>query len=356
MSVTILNVSQNYFMRGGSDRYFFGLGEMLQQHGHTVIPFTSRQPLNLPNRWSDYFPAGVNFEAPGIRDVVRYVYSRSAATALRRLLKTHPVDLAHLHIYYGQLTGAILPVLRDAGVPIVQTLHDFKLVCPVYSLQCRGQVCEACRGHQFWRASVRRCNRGSLARSALSTIESYASRLLGSIDLIDHFISVSNFQRQKLIELGVPSGRISTIYNYSNTSSFGHPTTHGDYLLYFGRIELLKGVISLVEAARRSPGVRLVIAGHGEAVREIQSLVTRHRVTNIELVGFKQGQELEQLVRGSIATILPSVGYDNCPMAILESYTFGKPVIGARIGGIPELITDGVDGFVFSPGPISMAF
>lgn len=350
MTTTILNISQNYYVRGGSDRYFFGLGELLERHGQRVIPFSSRQARNLPSAWESYFPRGVDFEKPGLSDLARYVYSRSAAQSLARLLDDEQIDLAHLHIYYGQLTGSILPVLREAGIPIVQTVHDFKVVCPVYSLMSGGSICEACRGREFWRATINRCNRGSLARSALSTVESYVSRWLGNVDYVDRFISVSNFQRQKLIELGIPGERIATVYNYADTGGVAAEQTPGDYLLYFGRIERLKGVLTLVEAARQAPQVKLVVAGRGEASDELAAAIRAQRLTNVEIVGFKQGPELERLVRGSIATILPSEGYDNCPMAILESYTYGKPVIGSRIGGIPELIRDGIDGLVFGPG------
>ena len=166
-----------------------------------------------------------------------------------------------MHIYYGQLTGAILQPLREAGVPIVQTLHDLKLVCPVYSLMSHGQICEACQGHQFWRATAKCCNRGSLSRSLLSTVESYVSRWAGSVDLVDRFISVSHFQRDKFVELGVPAEKITTIHNFIETAGVEPETTPGDYLLYFGRIERLKGIFTLIEAAALAPNMPLVIVG-----------------------------------------------------------------------------------------------
>jgi glycosyltransferase involved in cell wall biosynthesis len=226
---TVLNVSQNFYVRGGSDRYFFVLAELLEQHGHQVIPFSTRQPKNSPTPWESYFPPGVNFDRPGARDLARYVYSRPAAEAIKRLLGDHRPDVAHLHIYYGQLTSSILAPLRKAGIPIVQTLHDFKLVCPVYSLLSHGQICEACQGHQFWRATTKRCNRGSLARSALSTVESYVSQRYGAVSAIDRFISVSNFQRAKLEELGVPGHKITTVHNFADTADVEPETTAGDY-------------------------------------------------------------------------------------------------------------------------------
>lgn len=346
---TVLNVSQNYYIRGGSDRYFFALTELLESHGHRVIPFCTRQPKNLPTAWDVYFAPGVNFDRPSPRDLARFVYSRPAAAAIKRLLADHRPDVAHLHIYYGQLTSSILAPLRNAGIPIVQTLHDFKLVCPVYSLLSHGKICEACQGHQFWRAAARRCNRGSLARSALSSVESYVSRHFGAVSAVDRFISVSNFQRAKLEELGVPGQKITTIHNFVDTTDTVPETTPGDYILYFGRIERLKGIMTLAEAARRVPHVPLVIAGRGEAEPELEAFVSGYRLNNVKFVGFQYGAELERLVRGSIATLCPSEGYDNCPMAILESFRYGKPVIGTLMGGIPELIVDHQDGYLVNP-------
>lgn len=347
---TIVNASQNYFVRGGSDRYFFVLGELLEQHGHRVIPFAARQARDLPTKWSGYFPPGVDFASPGAVDIARFLYSRPAARQMRRLLADEQPDLAHLHIYYGQLTGSILKPLADAGVPIVQTLHDFKLVCPVYSLLSHGKICEACQGKHFWRAATRRCNRGSLARSVLSAAETYVTHWLGAIDRFDHFITVSDFQRRKCIELGVPAEKMTTVHNFADPTQFEPAQRPGDYLLYFGRIEQLKGIYTLLAAAERLPEVPLWIVGTGDAEQHVAELIRQRGLNHVRLLGFKGGAELHELIRNSVATLLPSEGYDNCPMSVLESLALARPVIGSRIGGIPELVRDGVDGYLVPPG------
>jgi len=231
----------------------------------------------------------------------------------------------------------------------VQTLHDFKLVCPVYSLLSGGQICEACRGRNFIQAVARRCNRGSLARSALSATESYVSRWLGAVDRVDRFISVSRFQRDKLVELGVPGEKITVVHNFMDADNLQPATQAGEYLLYFGRIEQLKGVYTLLDAASRVPHVKLLLVGDGEARPRVAEIIRERKLTNVELRGFAQGAELYSLVRGSIATILASEGYDNCPMAVLESLAMARPVIGSIIGGIPELVADGQDGALVPP-------
>lgn len=350
MSNTILNISQSYYVRGGSDRYFMVLEELLRREGHQVIPYAARFDKNEPTEWSKYFPPSVDFDRPRLKDLWRFVYSSPARRNLRQLLTVERPDIAHLHIYYGHLTASVLKPLRAAGVPIVQTLHDFKLVCPVYSLLSGGKICEACRGKHFWKATTRRCNRGSFARSLLSSIETYVSHALGAANSIDRFISVSNFQRDKYIELGVPAEKITTVHNFADTDGVVAADTPGDYLLYFGRIEQLKGIFTILKAARQIPHVRLLIVGSGDAEQEAKDLAAGWGLRNVEFLGFRQGDELRSLVRNSIATLIPSEGYDNCPMTVLESMALGRPVLGTRIGGIPELIDHQQDGFLVLPG------
>lgn len=356
--LTILNISQNYYIRGGSDRYFFTMGEVLQKQGHRVIPFTAASPKNEPTEWERYFPRGADFEHPSALDLGRFLYSRDAVRSMRRLLRDiddaapKTVDIAHFHIYYGKLTASILGVLKQVGIPLIQTLHEYKLTCPVYSHLSNDQICEACAGKHFWRALPKRCNRGSLARTALSVTESYVSRSLGAVDKFDHFISVSHFLRKKMVEHGIPEAKISTVHNFVDVSDFTPNFAEGEYLLYFGRVHQSKGIFTLIEAAAPLKQVPLIIVGDGEAMPEVQRQVEQNNCEHIRLVGFKQGDELRELIAGSICTLLPSEWYENCPMSVLESYAYGKPVIGADIGGIPELIADDVDGFLVPSGGI----
>ena len=350
MKRTILNVSQNYHVRGGSDRYFFTLAELLQKHGHRVVPFTAASPNNEPSEWENYFPRGADFEHPGAGDLLRFLYSHDAVKSIRQLLKDTDIDLAHFHIYYGKLTTSILEVLKRDGIPLIQTLHEYKLTCPVYSHLSNDQICEACEGKHFWRALPKRCNRGSLARTALSVTESYISKMLGAVKKFDHFISVSHFLRKKMISHGIPEDKISTVHNFVDVSDITPNFSEGDYILYFGRVHRSKGILTLIEAAVPLTDVPIYIVGDGEAMPEVQQIIEQNGCKHIHLLGFKQGDELRELILNSICTVLPSEWYENCPMSVLESYAYGKPVIGADIGGIPELIVDGVSGCLVPSG------
>ncbi len=350
--LTVLNISQNHYIRGGSDRYFFTMGELLQKHGHNVIPFTAANSKNEPTEWEQYFPRGADFDNPGPIDLVRFIYSRNATTSIQRLLSNADVDIAHFHVYHGKLTASILSSLKKAGIPLIQTLHDYKLTCPIATHLSGDNICEACEGKNFLRAIPKRCNRNSLARTVLSVSESYVSRFLGNVDKFDHFISVSNFLRKKMIQFDIPEDKISTVHNFVDVSNFTPNYSDGDYVLYFGRVDRSKGIFTLIEAAASLKQFPLYIAGEGEAMPEVKRFIEENGCEHIHLLGFKQGDELRELILNSTCTVLPSEWYENCPMSILESFAYGKPVIGADIGGIPELINHGDDGFLVPSGDV----
>lgn len=348
--LNVLNVSQNHFVRGGSDRYFLSLGDLLARQGHDVVPFCAKSERDQPSEWAPFFPRGANFDAPSAMDVLRYHYSVAARNNLTRLVAQKRIDIAHLHIYYGKLTSSILPVLKDKAIPVVQTVHDYKLVCPVYTCSRGGKPCEACHAKDYWRALAYRCNRGSYVRSAISMSESYLSRWLGSVDTIDRFLAVSRFFAAKMAENGIDSRKIEVVPNFIDIERFEPHAEPGRYFIYFGRIERTKGIGTLIEAFAQLPDIQLVLVGEGSYLDEAKALAAR--CPNIEFLGFKNGDALYSLVGQAVASILPAEAYENCPMSILESFALGRPVIGARIGGIPELIEDGEDGLIFEPGDV----
>ena len=208
-------------------------------------------------------------------------------------------------------------------------------------------ICNSCEGQKFWKAIPRKCNRNSFTKTLISVTETYFSRYMGSVSKVDHFIAVSDFMKSKMIENNIDEHKISVIHNFI-TVTRQRPVipSNSNYFLYFGRVERVKGMLTLIKAFEMLPDIDLIIVGEGSMMGDIESELEASQLNNVSLVGFKQGAELENLIENCIGTILPSEWYENCPMSILESFAFGKPVIGTRIGGIPELINDGKDGFL----------
>ncbi len=345
----VLQVSQNLFIRGGSDRMFLDTCSLLQRHGHEVIPFVAEHEDNADSPWAEYFPVAADFDKPHLIDLVRYVYSRPAAKAIRRLIREQKPDVAHLHIYYGKLTASILPVLKEEGIPVVHTMHEYRQICPNYTLVHNDKIDESSCGLSAWHAAMQRFNRGSFTRSSLATFEWYMSRLVGSQRLIDRFIAISDFQKRKMAEYGVPKSKLVRVYNFVEPGVQPEgPTGRGGYFLYFGRIERIKGMFTLADAAAKLPDVKVKIVGEGDAKAELEKYINDKNIQNVELAGFTQGDALTELIRDSLATVLPAEWYEPFGLTVLESFAQNRPAIVTRMGALPELI-DETDGLVVEP-------
>ncbi len=344
----ILQVSHRNYIAGGSDAVFLATCRLLREAGHEVIPFCIDLPENRPSRWSAHFPKAADTARAPLRDGLRYFYNREARIRLERLLEqAGPLDVAHLHIYHGKQTPAILSPLRRRGIPVVHTLHEYKLACPVYTLERAGRPCEACVSGSALNCLRYRCKDGSLLRSAVMLAEMASARLLGDVRLVDRFICVSDFQRRLMARAGLPAEKLRRLHNFLPEPAGAAPAGHDGYYLYFGRIEALKGIETLLDAfadGRR----RLVIAGDGSWSARLRARIAGQPW--VDYRGFQGGGALRRLIGRARAVILPSEWYENCPMSLIEAKALGRPVIGADIGGIPELVRDGIDGALFAPG------
>ena len=344
----ILQISHRNYIAGGSDAVFFATCDLLESLGHEVVRFCMQDERNEPYELSRYFPRGADTARPSSKDAVRYFYNRDAARRLSTLLAEQgPFDLAHLHIYHSKMTPAILPVLKRAGIPIVHTLHEYKLVCPVYTMERNGSVCRECTEGSVVSAVRNRCKNGSALHSGVMAAEYMTARAMGDVRLVDRFICVSDFQRREMEQGGLPPEKLSTLHNFVDTEFFKPGNETGEALLYFGRIEKLKGLPTLIQAVAKT-GQTLKIVGDGSWVAPMQEMIKG--MPKVTYLGFRSGDALRELIRRSSAVVVPSEWFENCPMSVLEAKACGVPVVGARIGGIPELIEEGADGFLFPPG------
>lgn len=346
----ILQINNYGYIRGGSDRYFIELGKCLSKKGNDVVFFCSRDSRNIVD--VSYAVKGFNIDAPAVTDIGRFFYSIDAKNKLKSLIKEQRPDIAHLHIYYGQITPSILPVLKDNDIPVVQTLHEYKLFCPISLFVREGIICEKCAKGSYWNVVRYRCNRGSLMRSVVSGLEAYFSDLLGARNAIDHFIAVSNFQRKKVIEHGISPAKVTTVYNFVPDEMFSDNDQPGEYFLYYGRIEKIKGIGTLINAMERLRQFNLYIVGRGEALGIYERMVKEKGLDNVKFCGFKAGYELKKIIAGALCVVVPSEWYETFGLTVVESFAQCKPVIVSNMGGLPELVTDGVDGFIFESGNV----
>ena len=347
---SVLALANYHYVRGGSERYALELARLLVARGHQVVEISTADARNSPAQGPARFVEPNDLERPGPLDLLRFHYSARAARAVKDVLAEHAIDVAHLHIYYGQLTSAVLGPLRRAGVPIVQTMHEYKPVCPVYRLVSGEAICEACDAGSYWHALPRRCNRGSLVRTLFSVSEAYLSHALGAVRSVDRFLASSEFQRAKLVEHGLPAERTLTLHNFVDVERHRPAAGPGEHVLYFGRLERLKGLWTLLAAAERVRELPFLIAGAGEAQAELARAIEERGLDHVKLLGFREGEELDELVRRSRCVVLPSEWYENCPLSLLETMALARASVASKIGGIPELVEDGATGLLFEPG------
>jgi glycosyltransferase involved in cell wall biosynthesis len=352
----LLNVNSYHYRRGGSDVVYFEHAALMAQQGFECGFFSMQHPKNESTPWGEHFVQELEFGhdyGPLQKAVMaaKVVWSWEARTKLSRLLDSFPAQLAHLHCIYHHLSPAILPLLRARGVRTVMTAHDLKIACPAYKMLNRGGVCERCREGSVINVVRHRCVRDSLAASAVVAVESGLHRALGTWKKhLDVVVCPSRFFRDKLVEWGWPATQLEVVPNVVDATRFDPAFEPGQYLLYFGRLAPEKGVATLLRAAARA-GVALKIAGTGPEEAALRALPDAQRA-DVEFVGFRTGESLHALVRGARAVVLPSEWYENAPMSVLESMALGKPVLGARIGGIPELIDEGQTGWLFASGDV----
>lgn len=351
MTSKLLNINSYHYRRGGSDVVYLEHAALMADAGWDVGYFSMHHPKNLQTPWSRYFIEELEFGGDyslmqKVRMAGKAIYSFEAQRKLKQLLADFPADVAHLHCIYHHHSPSILPVLREAGVRTVMTAHDLKLACPAYKMLNDTGVCERCKDGSVMNVIRHRCVRGSLAASAIVAVESGVQRHMKAYETyLDKVVSPSRFFIDKFVEWGWPRDRFAYIPNYVDAARFTPDFDPGEYFLYFGRIAPEKGVATLLTAAKAA-GVTVKLAGTGPDETMLREQANRLGV-DAAFLGFQSGEDLHRLIRGARAVVLPSEWYENAPMSVLESFALGTPVIGADIGGIPEMIEHGETGWTF---------
>jgi glycosyltransferase involved in cell wall biosynthesis len=347
----LLSINNYHYRRGGSDVVYLDHAALMEEQGWSNGFFSMNHPKNFDTPWAKYFIDEIEFGhayslGQKLAMASKVVYSLEAQKKLKRLLQDFPADVAHLHCIYHHLSPSIIPTLRDAGVPVVMTAHDLKIACPAYKMLNSTGVCEKCKGGNLLNVVKHRCVRDSLAASAIVMVESTVHRMLNTYQgKLDKVVVPSRFFMEKFVEWGWPRDKFAYIPNYVDSTRFEPSFEPGNYFLYFGRLAPEKGVATLMRAAKAA-GVTLKIAGTGPIEAELHALQAELQ-GDIEFLGYRSGAALHALIREARAVVLPSEWYENAPMSVLESFALGTPVIGARIGGIPEMVMDGETGWTF---------
>lgn len=357
----ILLIDVYHFNKGGAETVCFNTGEMLKQNGHEVIYFTLKWEKNTPSPQEKYFPESKETRKGVFKQVINlrnYFYYPDAAKKLEQLILNEKPNIAHIHLMWGQISPSIFPILKKYQIPIVFTMHDYRIVCPGYLFKSgKDEICEKCKGKYFYHCFFNKCAKGSYSLSFFMAAEQYfRNTFFNPSKFINGILYVSDFSRRKHEQYMPALKNIPNLvmHNFSlNIKKEGKIPNKNKYFLFLGRLSNEKGIQTLVKAFKKSPNCELIIAGTGPLERELIQYKEQNKLDNISFVGYKSGQELQELKKNAYFVIVPSECYENNPMAIIEAYAEGVPAIGANIGGIPEIIIPNKTGFIFEMGNVT---
>ena len=341
-TMKIVLVHNSYQQGGGEDVVFAQERRNLERAGHDVLVYhrSNSEIENLGARPFDRIALAKNT-----------IWSSNTRREFEALLAREAPDLVHVHNTFFMISPSIYTACRDRGVPVVQTLHNFRLLCPAGTLYRDGAVCEACLTSGVWSSVRYSCYRESRAATATVALMLATHTLLGTWrHSIDTYIALTNFSRDKFISAGLDPDKIAVKPNFVDPDP-GERTNVGDYALYIGRLSEEKGASVLVEAWRRLP-VRcpLHVVGEGPLRATLESKAQEYAASRINFRGRLSREETIALVKGARFVVVPSTCYEGFPMAIAEAMACGTPLICSRLGAMKEIVADHATGLHFTPG------
>jgi glycosyltransferase involved in cell wall biosynthesis len=342
----ILYANKYFFPKGGSEIVMFDEMKVMREHELDVIEISTRDPRNLPSKFESYFASEKSYRSGSPKEklgsALSLIHSREAVRNIAALIRDEKPDILHCHNIYHQLTPSIINAASAMGLPVVLTLHDFKIVCPTYLQLRNGKACTECAGGKLGSLLHHRCAGGSLAQSALLWAEARYHSAIRSYHRVSKFIAPSLFMRNSVRDrLG--DDKVVHIPNGIDASRIEVTGEDENYALFLGRLSPEKGIETLLRAHEADNGAwRLVIAGTGPMLSELQG-----KFPLAEFAGHLSGSLLKSAIQKASIIVAPSEGNENSPLSILEAMAHAKPVVASRMGGIPELVRHGVTGLLF---------
>ena len=351
----VLLINKFLYPNGGSETYIFKLGDYLKSQGDEVQYFGMEHKGRCVGNRVNAYTSDMDFHGGSklakLSYPIKTIYSQEARVQLRRVLDDFQPDVCHLNNFNYQLTPSIILEIvkwrKETGkkCKIVFTAHDYQLVCPNHMLNNPNthKNCERCLGGHFVNCVKGKCIHGSTAKSFIGMMEATFWKWNGAYKYIDTMICCSEFMKRKMDTNPLFAAKTVAMHNFVDQVEWKE-VEKKDYVLYFGRFSEEKGIHTLIKVCKELPDIPFVFAGTGPLESSMKE------IKNIKNVGFQQGETLEKLIREARFSVYPSEWYENCPFSVMESQMYGTPVLGANIGGIPELIQNGETGELFESG------
>ena len=346
----VLLVNKFHYLKGGSEKYYFELGELLKEHGNEVAYFSMEDDKNIKTGDKEYFVKNSDMNSKNITKAFSVIYSKANYKKMKEALKDFKPDIVHINNFQRQLSASIIKAIKEENIPIVFTAHDVQAICPAITMiDNNDSICEKCMHGKYINCIKKKCNKGSTLKSIIGAIEGYYYRINKIYTKeIDFIITPSEFYKTKLIEDGIDKNKITAIHNSIDSEKYDLKTEDDGYALYFGRLSREKGILNLVEAFSMLDEGILYIAGKGPEEENIKNIIKNKKLDKrIKMLGFLNSDQMIDVIRKSKFVVVPSIWYENCPYSVLETIAIGKPIIGANMGGIPELVKDNENGLIY---------
>lgn len=344
----ILLVNKFHYLKGGSETYYFELGKLLKERGHQVAYFSMKHEKNIKTGDPEYLVENTDMNGKNFLKSFNLIYSKKNKQLMEKAIREFKPDVIHINNFQRQITYSIIEAAKKHKVPIVYTSHDLQAVCPASAMLCKGQVCEKCLYSSKFNCYKNKCVKDSKLKSLLCSIEANEYKNKKIYDKFDLIISPSDFVANKLKEGGIKA-KIVTLHNYADLSKFSsYKIKDENFAFYFGRLSEEKGILNLIKAFSLQCNGHLYIAGDGPEKDNITNYIKEYKLgERIKLLGFLKQEEVKEYISKCSFVVVPSIWYENCPYSIIETLAIGKPIVGSIIGGIPELIEDGVNGYLY---------
>ena len=346
----ILMVNKFHYLKGGSEKYYFELANLLKEKGHQVAFFSMQDEKNVKTGEKEYFVEKIDLNTGSKLKALDIIYSKKNKEKMLEAIKEFKPDIVHVNNFQRQLSESIIQAANENKIPVVYTAHDVQAICPAITmLDSNKEICELCKKGKYFNCTKKKCIKDSTLKSILGAIEGKYYRINGVYNTkIKYIITPSEFYKQKLIEDGIKENKIQAIHNFIDIDQYNFQVEDEGYALYFGRLSKEKGILNLIEAFCNLKNEKLYIAGDGPEREKIEKIIEdKHLENNIKLLGYLNQDKEKEYLRKARFIVVPSIWYENCPYSILETQAIGKPVIGANIAGIPELVKNKVNGLTY---------
>ena len=349
----ILLVNKFHYLRGGSEKYYFELAQLLKSKGHTVGFFSMKHEENITTGDAEYFVEEIDLNTGSKLKALDVIYSQENKRLMAKALEEFKPDIVHINNFQRQLSASIIDAIKEKNIPIVMTAHDLNPICPASIMLYNGEVCDDCITKGYAQCIKKKCVKGSTLKSTLGVMEKKYYDIHKVFRKIDCIISPSEFNKNQLVNGKLKYNEIVALHNFVNESE-RNDYVLGDYAFYLGRLSKEKGILNLIEAIGDIPDAKLLIAGDGPERERIEAYISEHKLDGrITLLGYQNQDSIHKYITNSRFVVIPSICNENCPYSVLEAMEIGKPRVASRIGGIPELIADGENGYLYKADDIN---